>query len=192
MVRIKGLSRSRSRKSLKRKGSMDEETIERLSKPVDHAATRRKFERSQKKELQQSRLASSRSRSCSVRKGKTSHADRKQLQKSYRSFIISKFGKEQERAELVATEKADRRDADHWGTAKDFTRIDSPSKRAQQSLERTSLRKTDREKRELARASSHRSIPHSRSSVQKPSRERSNHKFDSVLAGRKDAALSNL
>ena len=41
----KKLRKSRSRKSIRRKGSMDDLHIERLSKPVDHTALKRKIAR---------------------------------------------------------------------------------------------------------------------------------------------------
>ena len=53
---IKRLQRSsRSRKSLKRQGSMDDMYIDRLSQPVDHSKLKRKIERERKKEFERSR-----------------------------------------------------------------------------------------------------------------------------------------
>ena len=64
----KKLGKNRSRKSLKRKGSMDDMLIERLAKPVDHSALKRKIAKEQKLEFERSKprphkLKHSRSRS---------------------------------------------------------------------------------------------------------------------------------
>lgn len=46
---------SRSRKSLKRQGSMDDMYIERLSKPVDHSKLKRRIERERKLEFERTK-----------------------------------------------------------------------------------------------------------------------------------------
>ena len=53
--KIKKLKKSKSRKSLKRQGSMDDVHIDRLSKPVDHTALKKRIQREQEQEWKRSR-----------------------------------------------------------------------------------------------------------------------------------------
>ena len=82
---------SRSRKSLKREGSMDDMHIERLSKPTDHSKLRRRIERERRRDFERSKsqfLQRSHSRSAH-RSNKDLHDN--SMVKKYKTYI-SKFG----------------------------------------------------------------------------------------------------
>jgi hypothetical protein len=90
---------------------MDDITIDRLSKPVDHSTLKRRIEREQKQEFEMSRpILMRRSRSRSARKPTKDF--NKSLNKKYKTFV-SKFGKGDSEEE----------DGDQWRGANDFTRI---------------------------------------------------------------------
>ena len=81
------MRKSRSKKSLRRQGSMDDVHIDRLSKPVDHSKLKKRIEREQRLEFKRSKPKIGMSRSRSARKSLKNNHDNS-MYKSY----VNKFG----------------------------------------------------------------------------------------------------
>ena len=116
--KIRSKSRSKSAKKQRQRGTSVEsdEIYNRLSKPVDHTATKKRILKEEREKLEQSMYSSRKSREPTKRS-----LSSKKMMKQYRQFIVKKFGKENEpvNADIASDQSAD----DKWRRTNDFTNI---------------------------------------------------------------------
>ena len=118
-AKSKKLKKSKSKKSLKRQGSMDDVLINRLAKPVDHTALKKRIKKEQELELRRQRptfLKRSRSRSAK----KKSDSLEKSFRRKYKTFV-NKLGKTDSDDDQFNGE-----DESQWRGINDFTRLTGP------------------------------------------------------------------